>query len=131
MVRGTVPGVTARARRRASTARAVVRGLPVPNTIKPLSQRKEKTQLKRYRAGLLNNPMTLKVVEKSIDIAMDDSHPGQMQAMKMIMDRALPVRGFDMERQHADKGGITINITGLSESEKEVNGNVIEHNPDD
>jgi hypothetical protein len=102
----------------------------MPNTIKPLSVRKEKTQLKRYRAGLLNNPMTLKVVEKSIDIAMDDSHPGQMQAMKMIMDRALPVRGFDMERQNAEKGGITINITGLNQ-EKEVNGDVIEHNPDD
>ena len=71
------------------------------------------------------------MVEKSIDIAMDDSHPGQMQAMKMIMDRALPVRGFDMERQHAEKGGITINITGLNQ-EKEVEGGLtIDQDPDD
>lgn len=91
------------------------------NTVKPLGVKSEKTQLKRYRAALLKNPMTLKVVEKSIDIAMDDSHPGQMQALKLIMDRALPVRGFDMERQHAEKGGITINITGLNQ-EKEVEG---------
>ena len=93
----------------------------MPNTVKPLGVKSEKTQLKRYRAALLKNPMTLKVVEKSIDIAMDDTHPGQMQALKLIMDRALPVRGFDMERQHAEKGGITINITGLSQ-EKEVEG---------
>ena len=91
----------------------------MPNTVKPLGVKSEKTQLKRYRAALLKNPITLKVVEKSIEIAMDDSHPGQMAAMKMIMDRALPVRGFDMERQHAEKGGITINITGLNQ-EKEV-----------
>ena len=102
----------------------------MPNTVKPLGVKTEKTQLNRYRAALLKNPITLKVVEKSIDIAMDDSHPGQMAAMKMIMDRALPVRGFDMERQNAEKSGITINITGLSQ-EKEVTGDVIEHNPDE
>jgi hypothetical protein len=101
------------------------------NTVKPLGVKSEKTQLKRYRAALLKNPMTLKVVEKSIDIAMDDSHPGQMQALKLIMDRALPVRGFDMERQHAEKGGITINITGLNQ-EKEVEGGLtIDQDPDD
>ena len=103
----------------------------MPNTVKPLGVKSEKTQLKRYRAALLKNPITLKVVEKSIEIAMDDSHPGQMQAMKMIMDRALPVRGFDMERQHAEKGGITINITGLSQ-EKEVEGGLtIDQDPDE
>ncbi len=101
----------------------------MPNTVKPLGVKTEKTQLKRYRAALLKNPITLKVVEKSIDIAMDDSHPGQMQAMKMIMDRALPTRGFELENRHAEKGGITINITGLSQ-EKEVGGEVIEQTPD-
>jgi hypothetical protein len=50
----------------------------MPNTVKPLSVRKEKSQMKRYRAALLNNPMTLKVVEKSMEIAMDDTHSGQM-----------------------------------------------------
>ncbi len=37
----------------------------MPNTVKPLSVRKTKEQMSRYRAALLNNPMTLKVVEKS------------------------------------------------------------------
>lgn len=95
----------------------------MPNTVRNLSVKKEKSQLKRYRAALLKNPLTLKVVDKSIEIAMDDSNPNQMAAIKLIMDRALPVRGFDMENRQADKGGITINITGLNQ-EKEVNTGV-------
>ncbi len=91
----------------------------MPNTVKPLSVRKEKSQMKRYRAALLNNPMTLKVVEKSMEIAMDDTHSGQMQAMKLILDRALPVLGFSMEDKQKGSGGIQINITGLPQ-EKEV-----------
>ena len=89
------------------------------NTVKPLSVRKEKSQMKRYRAALLSNPMTLKVVEKSMEIAMDDTHSGQMQAMKLILDRALPVMGFNMEEKAGGAGGIQINITGLTQ-EKEV-----------
>ena len=89
------------------------------NTVKPLSVRKEKSQMKRYRAALLSNPMTLKVVEKSMEIAMDDTHSGQMQAMKLILDRALPVMGFNMEEKANGAAGIQINITGLTQ-EKEV-----------
>ena len=76
--------------------------------------------MKRYRAALLNNPMTLEVVEKSMQIAMDDTHSGQMQAMKLILDRALPVMGFNMEDKARGAGGIQINITGLNTTEKEV-----------
>ena len=90
------------------------------NTVKPLSVRREKSQMKRYRAALLNSPMTLKVVEKSMEIAMDDTHSGQMAAMKLIMDRALPVLGFTMEEKAKGSGGIQINITGLNTTEKEV-----------
>ena len=95
----------------------------MPNTVQPLSVKKEKSQLKRYRAALLKHPMTMSVVEKSIEIAMDDANPNQMQAIKLIMDRALPTRGFEMENRQADKGGVTINITGLNQ-EKEVNTGV-------
>ena len=96
----------------------------MPNTVQPLSVKKEKSQLKRYRAALLKNPMTMSVVEKSIEIAMDDANPNQMQAIKLIMDRALPTRGFEMENRQADKGGVTINITGLTSQEKEVSTGV-------
>jgi hypothetical protein len=42
-----------------------------------------------------------------------------MQAMKLILDRALPVMGFTAEEKHKGAGGIQINITGLTQ-EKEV-----------
>lgn len=98
------------------------------NTMKPLTIRKEKEQLKRFRAGLLKNPMTKQIVEKTLQIAMDDTHDGQMQAVKMIMDRALPVAGFSAEnRQANEKSAIQINITGLGGSdEKEVSDIVID-----
>ena len=53
-----------------------------------------------------------KLVIKLKQIAMDDEHPGQMQAMKMCMDRMIPVAA-------TDKGGagerplINIQIMGL------------------
>ena len=102
------------------------------NTTKALSVRKEKEQLKKYRAGLLKNPMTKQIIEKSLQVAMDDTHPGQMTAMKMIMDRALPVAGFSAEnRQANERGAIQINITGLSvPSEKEVGEVLIDQTPE-
>lgn len=104
----------------------------MPNTVRPLTQRKEKEQLKRYRAALLKNPMTLAVVERTLEIAMDDSNPNQMAAIKLIMDRALPTRGFELERNnpHDGKGAIQINISGLG-LPKEVQGETLEHSDSD
>ncbi len=52
------------------------------------------------------------VVQKVIDIALDDGHPSQMAALKMCMDRALPVSLF--EKTSAQRNAVTINITGLN-----------------
>lgn len=53
------------------------------------------------------------VVQKVLDIAMDDTHPGQMTALKMCMDRTLPTSLFDKEK--GARSAVTINITGLGE----------------
>ncbi len=53
-----------------------------------------------------------RVVQKVIDIALDDGHPSQMAALKMCMDRALPVSLF--EKTSAQRNAVTINITGLN-----------------
>lgn len=53
------------------------------------------------------------VVQKVIDIALDDNHPGQMAALKMCMDRALPMSVF--EKTAAQRSAVTINITGLGQ----------------
>ena len=51
------------------------------------------------------------VAEKVIQIALNDKHPGQMAALKMCMDRTLPVSMF--EKDKSQRSAVTINITGL------------------
>ena len=51
------------------------------------------------------------VVQKIIDIALEDGHPGQMAALKMCVDRTLPVSMF--EKGNSQRSAVTINITGL------------------
>lgn len=51
------------------------------------------------------------VAEKVIQIALNDDHPGQMAALKMCIDRTLPVSMFEKDKQQ--RNAITINITGL------------------
>ena len=53
------------------------------------------------------------VAQKVIDIALNDEHPGQMAALKMCMDRTLPVSMFEKDR--AQRSAVTINITGIGE----------------
>ena len=54
------------------------------------------------------------VAEKVIQIALNDEHPGQMAALKMCMDRALPMSVF--EKTSAQRSAVTINITGLGQA---------------
>ena len=54
------------------------------------------------------------VAEKVIQIALNDNHPGQMAALKMCMDRSLPVSMFEKEK--GMRSAVTINITGLGET---------------
>jgi hypothetical protein len=52
------------------------------------------------------------VVQKVLDIALDDGHPGQMAALKLCMERALPTSLF--EKTAAQRSAINITISGLS-----------------
>jgi hypothetical protein len=54
------------------------------------------------------------VAEKVIQIALNDEHPGQMAALKMCMDRTLPIGMFEKDKNQ--RSAITINITGLGET---------------
>jgi hypothetical protein len=46
-----------------------------------------------------------------VEIVFNDEHPGQMAALKMCIDRTLPVSMF--EKDKSQRNAITINITGL------------------
>ena len=53
------------------------------------------------------------VAQKVIQIALNDEHPGQMAALKMCLDRTLPVSLFDQDK--GQRSAVTINITGLGQ----------------
>lgn len=53
------------------------------------------------------------VASKVIQIALNDEHPGQMAALKMCLDRTLPVSMFEKDKHQ--RSAVTINITGLGQ----------------
>ncbi len=74
----------------------------------------DRAKLAKFKQGLLSNSMTPKVIQKAIDIAMDDDHPGQIQALRMVWDRVLPQSSFSAAASSGNQGAIQINFTGLT-----------------
>jgi hypothetical protein len=56
-----------------------------------------------------------KVINKIVSIAMDDTHNGQMAALKMCMDRVLPTSLFEKDAK-GQRNAVTINITGIGDA---------------
>lgn len=54
-----------------------------------------------------------KVIAKVIAIALEDGHPVQSAALKMCMDRVLPVSYFDKKNDTGGRNAISITITGV------------------
>ncbi len=63
------------------------------------------------------------VAQKVIEIALNDEHPHQLVALKMCLDRTLPISMF--EKDKSQRSAVTINITGLGEP------TVIDANPEE
>jgi hypothetical protein len=58
------------------------------------------------------------VIEKIIEIGQTDGHPGQMAALKMAVDRILPLSLFEKDSK-GQRNAIQINITGIGEAKIE------------
>jgi hypothetical protein len=54
-----------------------------------------------------------KVINKVIQIALEDGHPVQSAALKMCMDRVLPVSYFDKKNDSGGRNAVSITITGV------------------
>ena len=65
------------------------------------------------------------VAQKVIEIALNDDHPHQLVALKMCLDRTLPISMF--EKDKSQRSAVSITITGLGE----INPTVIDTNPDE
>lgn len=60
-----------------------------------------------------------KVINKIVQIAMTDGHPVQCAALKMCIDRVLPLSYFEKDKQGGSIPQISINITSLGEPKVE------------
>lgn len=55
-----------------------------------------------------------RVINKIVEIAMTDGHPVQGAALKMCIDRVLPLSYFDKDKSGGSTPQISINITGIN-----------------
>jgi len=65
----------------------------------------------RELKDLLINSAGVNVVQKTVQIALDDDHPAQMAALKLCMDRMLPVTLFEKEKNQ--RSAVNITISGI------------------
>jgi len=74
-----------------------------------------------------------KVINKIIHIALNDEHPGQMAALKMCMDRVLPMSYFEKDKMSQGKSAVNITITGVNGDTKIVGSeeDIIDITPED
>ena len=74
-----------------------------------------KTEVQKVKdlKDLLINSAGSNVVNKAIQIAMNDEHPAQAAMLKLCMDRMLPVSLFEKEKNN--RSAIQINITGIGD----------------
>jgi len=73
-----------------------------------------------------------KVINKIVEAALTDGHPSQTAAMKMCMDRVLPLSYFEKEKNGGGKAAVSITITGVGGDttivgNAEPEGNVYDH----
>jgi hypothetical protein len=69
--------------------------------------------MKEYRERMLNSPRSAKVLDTIFQAALDDEHKNQAAAWKIIVDRIVPVSGFDKMANTSHRSAITVNITGV------------------
>ena len=72
-------------------------------------------RIQELKARLMATAGT-KVIDKIIHIALNDEHPGQMAALKLCIDRQLPLSLFEKDAKRGSNA-ITINITGVGNVE--------------
>ena len=72
-------------------------------------------RIQEFKERLLATGGT-RILDKMISIALDDGHPGQMAAIKMSIDRVLPISLFEASKAGGSVPSISINITGLTEA---------------
>lgn len=76
--------------------------------------------INEYKARMLASPKSARVLETILDAALNDEHPHQAAAWKLVADRIVPVSAFDQTKNSGSTPQISINITGLTSPTAEV-----------
>lgn len=63
-----------------------------------------------------------KVINKIVSIAMTDGHPVQGAALKMCIDRVLPISYFEKDKNGSSRPAVNITITGIGGEKTIING---------
>jgi hypothetical protein len=78
----------------------------------PLGQ---KQRIQQFKEQLLTDRNGSAIIQKIIEVALDDEHQGQIAALKICMDRLLPVSMFEEKKLGGERAAIQINISGIGE----------------
>ncbi len=76
--------------------------------------------MNEYKARMLASPKSAKVLETILNAALNDEHPHQAAAWKIVADRIVPVSAFDQTKNTSGVPSISINITGLNSPSTEI-----------
>ena len=63
-----------------------------------------------------------KVINKIVEIALQDGHPVQAAALKMCIDRVLPISYFEKDKNGTSRPSVNITITGVGGEQTIING---------
>lgn len=83
-----------------------------PRVKNPVTREARINELRDLILGSTNGKA---LVQKVMQVALDDNHPGQMSAMKMVIDRIIPQSAFEAAKNEA-RTAIQITISGLEVS---------------
>lgn len=87
-----------------------------PTVKKKVGRPKGKPSLAVALTHELINSKADKVVRKVLEIALNDEHPKQLEALKMCFERLAPVSVFEKAAEHQKNRGIEININLVGET---------------
>ncbi len=74
-----------------------------------------KQRMQEFKEMLLTDVNGAKVLRKSMEIAMNDDHPGQATMLKEMLARMVPVSLFE-PKKGGNRTAVQINITGIGEA---------------
>ena len=87
-----------------------------------------KQRMQEFKDKLLNAHTGDSIIRKTIEIALNDDHPGQTTALKMCLDRMLPTSLFE-EKKDGSRTAINITISGIGDTNTVI-GEVVDNDLD-